>query len=126
MNVLYTTIKRQRSFSSTRREGFLLVCKRIFWSVFYIFKGIRLGIRGIRTEQIGSTVIHEGQRRFISNWANSPFPTLCGDNFYLQNVPREDIKNVLDAKEILHRFYFMFDWYMVYWHDIDVHKRLFQ
>jgi len=124
MNIISTTIKRQKAFSSARGEPFHIVLKRFFWCVFYTLKGVRIGIRGTRTEQIGSAVIYDGKRCVISNWANTPFPTICGDNFYMQNVPREDIKNVVDIKEIMHRFSFMFNWYMVYWHDIDVHSRL--
>jgi len=119
-------IKRQRAFSLTNREGILLALRRVIWCVIYLLKGFLVGFRALKTEQLGSRVIYDGKLMFVSNWANTKAPTLSGNGLYLQDVPRADVRNVLDIREVWHRFLFGLDWYLSYWHDIDVNKRLYK
>lgn len=100
------------------------VC-RVFWAAVYLGKGIAVGLRGMRTEQLGSAVIYQGRRCFVSNWAGGESPTLSdGQGFYEQYCDRKQITNVLSVREFCHRFNVAFGWYMSSWHSIDVNKRV--
>ena len=48
-----------------------------------------------------------------------------GDH-YRERVPREEIRSSRSPSEYAHRFRVMYRWYMGYWFDIDVRKRLEQ
>jgi hypothetical protein len=79
----------------------------------------------MRREQVGSLVLFDGRECFVSNWAGSAFPTLCGDNgFYQTGCPRGQIVNVRTIREFLHRFNFGFGFYMGSWYGIDVQKQI--
>lgn len=111
--------------SANLGESLPTKCRRFAWSVIYLVKALRCAVNAVRREQLGSRVIYEGQECFINNWANGEFPTLAGACGYRQYVPRAEIVNVVDARELWHRFSFGFDFYIGYWHGIDVNKRLY-
>ena len=125
MTTLRIQVKRQVAFSKTSREGFVAVSKRAFWCFVYLLKAIRLGFSAMKTTQILSKAVYDGRDVVISNWANSNFMTICGDGFYKENVPKSEIRPVISAGELIHRFNFKFDWYLQNWYDIDIHKRLY-
>lgn len=84
------------------------------------------GLRAIGREQLGSQVVFEGRKCFVSNWAGSEHPTLAdGNGFYRQHVPREAIKSVWNLREAWHRFKFGFTHYTWNWMGIDINRRLY-
>jgi hypothetical protein len=99
---------------------------RAFWACVYLLKAFRCAVMAIRHEQIGSQVIWDGRECFISNWANSQYMTISGDRFYKEFVPREEIKNVINARELWHRFEFGLSFYLSNWYGIDVNKRIYK
>lgn len=107
-------------------EGVGLKFRRLFWCAVYTIKAFWLGFVAMRHEQLGSTVEYQGRRLRISNWANSPHPTLAGKGFYQQNVPRAEIKNIVNVRELYHRFVFGFSFFMGSWHSIYVQRRLYK
>lgn len=111
--------------SRNLNEPLRLKCRRAFWAVVYLVKALKIAVRAMAREQLGSAVVFEGQRCFISNWANGAAPTLAGPCGYRVGVSRERITNVIDARELWHRFEFGFDFYMGSWHGIDVNRRLY-
>lgn len=111
--------------SRNLREGFRLKTLRLFWCFVYFWKAVYQGLNAIRSEQLGSRVIYQGKKLRISNWAGSDFPTLAGDGFYQQNVPRKEIQNVISFREAAHRFLFGFEFYLSYWHGIDVQRKIY-
>lgn len=114
------------AISRNCREGLRTKTLRLFWCCVYLVKALACGARAIRREQLGSQVEYQGRLLRISNWACSAYPTLAGDGFYQQNVPRAEIRNVVNAREIWHRFTFGFEFYLAYWHSIDVQRRLYE
>lgn len=101
------------------------------WYSIYFFKGIWIGLKGIRRIQLGSRVKHDGQWWFVSNWAGQPFMTLAQGNRkgsklpYKEYVPKEKIQPSLSPLELWHRFNFMRRWYMTNWFSIDINKHLY-
>lgn len=98
--------------------------RRTFWATIYMLKALRIAAGSLWREQGLSEVIYQGRRCYISNWANSSAPTLAGKDFYQQNVPRSEIKNVIDVKELVHRFNFGLSSYMGNWYMIDVNRKV--
>ena len=116
---------RQVAIARNLRECVWMRVRRSFWAAFYLHKAFRVAFRAMFHEQLGSRVVFDGMRCSVSNWARSAYPTLSGPDFYKENVPREQIRNVVDASELLHRFRFGFSFYMNSWHCLDVAKRLY-
>jgi hypothetical protein len=99
---------------------------RAFWSAFYVLKGLRIGLRSMASESLGSQVIYKGRECTVCNWAGSETPTLCGDaGYYEEFCDRKQIKNVRNLREFRHRFIVGFGHYMSCWHGIDVQRRLY-
>ena len=125
------TLKRdlgsQFRWSKNLNEGCWLKLQRAFWSMVYLLKGLKCAWNSLRKECLGSQVIYRGQKCYVSNWAGSEHPTLSGPNsFYERHCPREEITNVLNLRELYHRFEFGLSFYMGSWHGIDVNKRLYK
>lgn len=100
--------------------------RRAYWATCYLGKAIKVAVISMRREQIGSTVIYEGRRCSICNWAKSEYPTLSGpDGFYKQFVPRNKITSVRNLREYYHRFESGLSFYMSNWHSIDVNKKVY-
>jgi len=118
-------VKSQLATSRNLRERWTKKLMRAFWSVVYLLKGFLRAFSFVPRECLGSEVIHEGQKRSVCNWAGSDAPTLSGDGFYRQSVPRSEIQNVRSLAEFCHRFRFGFSFYMQNWHSIDVNKKLY-
>jgi hypothetical protein len=112
--------------SRNLREGLRLKVWRSVWASFYLVKGIRSACFAVRREQLGSSVVFNGMRCWVSNWAGSEWPTLSGPGFYAKNVPRAEIQSIINVGEILHRFRSGFSFYMTSWHSIDVNKKLYR
>lgn len=125
LRILKRDIGSQFRVSSNLGESVPTKIARLFWAVIFTFKGLRLGFAAMWSEQLGSRVIHQGRQCFVSNWAGSNLVTLAGEGFYREYVPREEIKNVVNAAELWHRFEFKFGWYMSSWHGIDVNRKLY-
>lgn len=124
------TLKRgigsQFAHSRNLKEGLGKKLSRIFWATLYLFKGLKIAVSQMRRECLGSRVIYEGKKCYVSNWANSDAPTLGGpDRFYEKHCPREKITNVMNLRELYHRFEFGLDFYMGNWYSIDVNKKLY-
>lgn len=127
---IYRTLKRdigsQFAWSRNLNESFRTKCRRAYWAVRFLGKAIRVAIRCMGTEQLGSQVIYKGMLCSISNWANSSNPTLSGpDGFYKTDVPRRSLKSVRSLSEYLHRFDFGLSFYMQNWYCIDVNKKVY-
>lgn len=127
---IYRTLRRDigAEFHVSRNlgENRLTKIRRAAWAVVYLAKAIRIAVSSMWREQIGSTVIYQGQRCHISNWAGSCHPTVCGPNgLYKLYVPREELTSVVTANELWHRFNVGFDWYMGFWFDLDINRRLY-
>ena len=123
------TIKRdlgaQINISRNAGEGAYFKVKRAIYSLRFTIRGVWLGVKAMREEQLGSKVIYQGRECSICNWAGSAHPTLSGDDFYKQGVPRAEITNVVNLQELYHRFDVIFGWYMGSWHAIDVSKKMY-
>jgi len=127
MRTIKMIINKQLNWSYNLKEKNKTKIFRIFWSVIFLLKAIKIGLFGILKEQIGSAVVYNGENYTICNWANSEKPTLCGKNgYYKERADRKDIKNILSIKEIKNRFYYMFNWYVSCWLDIDVDKKIYK
>ena len=124
--VLRRDLGAHRAISRNLQEGFWMKMLRLFWCMIYLVKAFWLGLKATRREQLGSQVEYQGKRLAICNWAGSDSPTLFGNGFYQQNVPRSEIKSVMNAREVWHRFNFGFEFYMGNWHQSDVHRRLYR
>lgn len=128
MNIV-RTFKRdlgsQFAVSRNLKEGLLLKARRVFWAILYALKGIKCGLKAMRSEQLGSSVIYRGRKCFVSNWSGSAKPTLASDGFYEEYCDRSEIKNVRNLREYWHRFCFGVDFYMGSWHGIDVNRKLY-
>lgn len=111
--------------SRNLNEGILLKIKRFIWCMVYLVKAFIVAIRGMKYEQLGSSVIYRNKNCFISNWANHSFVTLAGDNFYAEHCARSEIKNVRNMIEFYHRFNVSFSFYMSSWHMIDVNRKIY-
>lgn len=128
MKTIKNIFNEELNISYNLKENNKIKILRIFWTIIYIFKAIKIGIRGIFSEQLGSRVIYEGKILYINNWAASGYPSLScqKDGIYIKQAERNKIKNIIDIKEIFHRFNFMFNWYAGYWLDIDVSKKIYK
>lgn len=99
-----------------------------FWQLVYWFKGVWLGVKGMRHMQLGSRVFHDGEWWYVSNWANGPHMNLSGGGRwghkrpYKEFVPKEEIRPSRSPAEFIHRFRSMRRWYMTSWFVIDVYR----
>lgn len=126
IRTLRRDIGAQFNVSRNLGETFSQKLRRAYWATYYLGKAIKVAVISMRMEQIGSTVIYEGRRCSICNWARSEYPTLSGpDGFYKQYVPRNEITNVSELREYYHRFEFGLSFYMSNWHGIDVNKNVY-
>ena len=124
--VLRRDLASQVNTSRNLKESIPLKAARWFWVCVHLIKAIRVAFRSMFREQLGSQVIFEGRRCYISNMAQSAAPTLAdGKGFYRQYVPRDEITNVVNAGELMHRFEFGFSFYSGSWLGIDVNRRLY-
>jgi hypothetical protein len=126
---LYRVLKRDvgKEFAVSRNlgESRLTGCLRATLCVWFIAKALCLGVRAMRREQLGSQVTYDGKRCSIVNWAGSDNPHLAGDGFYIAHVPRREIRNIINAKELWHRFSFGVEFYTGYHMNNDINKRLY-
>lgn len=90
----------------------------------YMLKAVRCGLSAIWREQLGSAVVYQGRRCFVSNWAGGESPTLAADGFYEEYVPRAEIRNLFGPRELIHRFVCGFEFYSGNWMSIDIQNRL--
>ena len=126
VKVIRRDLGAQFRVSRNMDERGLKKLQRARWALVFTMRGVWAGIKAMRHEQLGSAVIYNGRRCYISNWSNTPSPTLAGkDGFYKRQVPRSDFTNIVDAKELYHRFCTIFSWYMSSWHGIAVNRRLY-
>lgn len=125
VSVLKRDVGSQFRCSRNLKETLPKKVARTFWVCVFLCKAFSIGCRAIFRECLGSTVLYKGRRCFISNWSGSDYPTLAADGFYEKFCPRDEIKNVINAREILHRFQFGFSFYTSSWMGIDVNKRLY-
>lgn len=107
------------------REGVILKLKRLFWVMCYLCVGVMCGLRAIRREQLGSQVVYDGRECVIINWAGSEAPTLSGHEFFQEYVPRAEIRNRFNLREILHRFQFGFEFFTSCHMGSAVNRRLY-
>lgn len=127
LRILRRDIGSQIAWSRNLNEGGALRLKRFFWASAFLLKGLARAMQAVRHEQIGSQVAYRGRRCFVSNWAGSVNPTLSdGSGWYQQHCDRSEIKNILNASEILHRFTFALGHYMGNWYGIDVNTKLYE
>lgn len=107
-------------------ESRTMKAKRACWMLVYLAYGFIVAVRGMRREQIGSTVLYRGRMVFVSNWAGGAYPTLTDRHgFYERNCDRRQIQNVRSVGEFFHRFRSCFGWWMGSWFGIAVNKRLY-
>jgi hypothetical protein len=111
-----------RNLGETRWQGLV----RAFLCCLCLIKAFCIGVRWTFHEVLGSQVVYDGRKCFISNWARSEHPSLAdGNGFYKQYVPRDQIRSVLNAKEIWHRFSSGVNFYTGYHMNNDINKRLY-
>lgn len=123
------TLKRdigsQFAVSRNFKEPLAVRAKRVFWAAVYLIKAFRIGVRSTKYEALGSQVIYKGRKCFVSNWAGSISPTLSSEGFYEQNCDRKEIVNVINVREIYHRFEVGLHHYMSSWYGIDIDRKLY-
>ena len=124
------TLKRdigsQFAISRNLKEPSIIRVRRLFWAVVYLFKAVRIAIRAMRRETLGSHVIYKGRECWISNWSNTDHPTLAADGFYEQNCDRKEITNIVNLRELYHRFDFGLSNYTSNHYRTDIDKRLYK
>lgn len=107
-------------------EGVCTTCIRMALIAKCLYKATLCGFRSCRVENLGSRVVVDGVRQaFVSNWANSKYPTLCGDDYYEEYVNRDRIKNIVDLQEMIHRFVCGFSFYSGSWMRIDINTAIY-
>ncbi len=107
-------------------ESWAKKCQRCCWCVVYMAKAIKVGLIALPRESLGSRVVYEGRKCFVSNWSGSRSSTISdGNGFYLEHADRSKVKNVVNAPELWHRFSSAFSFYSGSWMSIDVNKRLY-
>lgn len=123
------TLKRdigsQFAVSRNMKESAKVRAKRVFWAMVYLIKAFKSAAKSTKYEALGSQVIYKGRKCFVSNWATSTSPTLSGEGFYEQNCDRKEIVNVINMREIYHRFEVGLHHYMSNWYGIDINKKLY-
>lgn len=129
MNIL-KTMKRDiakeyhvsRNIGETRLQGLM----RAALCFLCLMKALFIGVRWTFREALGSQVVYDGRKCFISNWAGSEYPTLAdGDGFYREHVPRSQIRGIVNLKEIWHRFSSGVNFYTGYHMNNEINKRLY-
>ena len=127
LRILRRDIGSQFAHSRNLNECGAMRLRRFFWASVFLLKGLKTAMQAIRREQLGSQVVYKGRRCFVSNWAGSARPTLSdGSGYYEQRCDRSEIRNIVNAREILHRFTLALGHYMGSWHGIDVNAKLYR
>ena len=126
MRTLKRDVGSQFAVSRNMSEPVLVRVRRVFWAGVYLIKAFKIAANSVRYEALGSQVIYKGRRCYVSNWATSTAPTLSADGFYEQNCDRKEIKSVINARELYHRFETGLHHYMSSWYGIDINKRLYK
>jgi hypothetical protein len=126
IRVLKRDIGAQFRVSRNLKERATVRVLRAFWAFVYLCKAFRCGLSAMWEQQLGSQVVWNGRKCVVSNWAGRPFVTLCGNGWYQENCPREEVTNVINARELWHRFTFGVSFYLSSWHGIDVNKRIYK
>lgn len=115
----------QRALHRNMDESHWFGLQRVFWSFVYLAKGIRVGLRAMIRQQLGSEVIYEGKRWFVSNRAGHEFCSISRHGDYRKQVPASEMEQVHSLKEFAHRYSFGFAFYMNSWHSINVQDRIY-
>lgn len=98
--------------------------RRVFWASLFLIKAVCCGLRSVQKECLGSEVFYRGKRCCVVNWANGDRPTISGQNFYVESVPRSEIKNVRSLREYSFRFAFGITSYLYNWYGVDVNQKV--
>ena len=115
----------QITVSRNRKEGFRKKIIRLFWSVVFCLVALRVGLRGMKTEQLGEEVIYQGKKYRVNNWAGSERPNLSStDGGYIEGASRSEIRNIRSLKTMLHRFNVIKSWYLMNWYGIQVNNKV--
>lgn len=122
--VIWRDVRGQIRTSRNIGDSRFTFVRRMLWTAFYMLKAFKCGLSAIRREQLGSAVLWQGRKCFICNWAGSDAPTLSASGFYKEYVPRNEIHNLFNLREIAHRFTFGFEFYSGNWMGIDVQNRV--
>lgn len=125
MRTLRRDLGAQVAIARNLNEGFVTRCRRYSWATLYLAKAFWIGLTAMGSERLGSRVIYEGRECYITNWAGDSHPSLAGEGFYKQGVPRSEITNVVNLRELWHRFESGIAFYMGSWHGIDVSRRVY-
>lgn len=127
LRIFRRDIGSQFAWSRNLNECGSLRLRRFFGASVFLLKGLKIAMQAVMREQLGSQVEYRGRRCFVSNWAGSDHPTLSdGSGYYEQHCDRSEIRNVVNAREILHRFTFALGHYMGSWYGSDVNARLYR
>lgn len=125
--VLKRDIGKEIAVSRNLGETRLIGSMRAILCAWFVCKAMLLAVRSICHERLGSHVIYQGRKCFISNWAGSEYPTLAdGNGFYQQHVPRAEIRNVINLKELWHRFSSSVEFYTGCHMNNDINNRLYR
>lgn len=117
----------QRVFARNHKESRRTLLARMAWAVRFWFRGVRLGIQGIRELHIGSVVLYREKRWVVVNYANAPSMHLVGDDGQRESyVPKVDVTPIITPRELWHRFRYVKGWYVSYWLQIDVDERIWR
>ena len=126
IRIVRRDISSQFAHARNLKEGKRQKLVRAVWAIVYLGKALRCGAAAMRHEQLGSQVVFDGRICWISNWANSECPTLAGANgFYQKAVPRSEITNVLNVRELCHRFTFGLSFYTGNHYVSDTNRRVY-
>lgn len=125
LRIVKRDVGSQFAISRNLREGYWAKCKRCFWGVVYLFRGLKVAVSSMRTVQLGSRVVYQGRQCFVSNWANCEQMTLAdGKDWYQEYCDRAEIQPVISVRELYHRFSTGFGWYMSSWYGIDIQSKV--
>lgn len=115
----------QRAWSRNLGESWGTFARRAVWSVRYWLTGVRVGLGALRHDVVGSRVRFEGSVWEIANWSYpSPSATLARGDERREHVLRSEFRPIVSPRELWHRFWSQYSWWMGYWHCIHVNQRL--
>lgn len=118
-------MKKQLRISRNLNESKWLLVKRLFWAFALLFKAASIGLRGMRRQQMLSSVTYKGARYAIINWPGNERVNIARVGEYHEGILASEIQDVITPKELAWRFTAMWRWYMGSWYEIDVQRRLY-
>ncbi len=117
--------KRQRRLSRNFSDTPSQRCWRLFWSIVFWLKGVRVGLYGLRGgPTLGSRVWYRGRLHMISNAVSSYSLVDVKTREWIESVPRSECTPARTPLEYWRRFRHLYSWWLGNHHGNEVSCRL--